>query len=496
MASRNALSRALRGEGEFDLLDPSSAAPVAQAPSQSNPWSWGEWAAKQNPGDYGWRAQGALGPDNLAQYRGALDKAGLWKPEWDSQINDPRYSPQGSYSDAGDPTPAELQMDLSSLAGFTPSYGRTAGYTTREALIGPDGRPLSGTEGLDNQYGSGSWKHGDYASALAAMSPALGGLGTMSTAAGGLGMSQAATGAILGGAQGAVGSGGDWKAALAGAAKGGLAGAGLKELSGSVNADAANADAWMYADGTPAADYAWNQATADALLGSDNVYGGSALDELDPMSGFDVPAGAPSLPSDPAQTSGIPDQTVNMSGSRLPVDTTPPFIPSFPADPADYNPTIPEQTVEVPGSRLPPDPMDDPLWAPNPATYAPLPGNPEVSQTFPEQTVEVPGSRLPPDEGRVFTLPHTLPSPPLGSADLAPLPPEPDLVPPGPTPMGLNPAIPKPANNRWMQQALRGLAQAATPGMMGAASMGGPKKDKLEPELSRMINPNYVPPGR
>jgi len=202
------------------------------------------------------------------------------------------------------------------------------------------------------------------------------------------------------------------------------------------------------------------------------------------------------LPPDPEQTPPpilqlppTPEFTppVQITGQRNPLppdpEQTPPPILQLPPTP-EFTPP-----VQITGSKLPPDPEQAPI-----IPLPPIPDVPGVTpQAFtpPPQTVEVTGQR---DQSPILQLPHDLPHGAIGSGDIVPDPPPIDPAPitdATPTP---NPVQTPPPDYRWMRNALKGLTQMATPGLIGAASISGPKKDKREEEFSRMINPNYVPP--
>ena len=193
------------------------------------------------------------------------------------------------------------------------------------------------------------------------------------------------------------------------------------------------------------------------------------------------------LPPDPSITPILPPSQVGptIEASRFPPDPeqTPPPILQLPPTP-EFTPP-----VQITGSKLPPDPEQAPI-----IPLPPIPDVPGVTpQAFtpPPQTVEVTGQR---DQSPILQLPHDLPHSAIGSGDIVPDPPPIDPAPitdATPTP---NPVQTPAPDYRWMRNALKGLTQMATPGLIGAASISGPKKDKREEEFSRMINPNYVPP--
>ncbi|CAB4120880.1 hypothetical protein UFOVP2_44 [uncultured Caudovirales phage] len=172
-------------------------------PDPNDPWGWNAWAQTQDPGLYG-MAKSAITPDNFGAFKGELQAAGKWNPEWDAFAN--YQAPTGDVGNAGEPGPAA--PDLSSLAGYQVGSARSSGYDRINALFDPSGAQIGG----DVSQASGSMHGKDYATMAAVLGAGYGmGLGFEALGAGaGLG-DTAALGAsqvgALGGAAPEVGAG-------------------------------------------------------------------------------------------------------------------------------------------------------------------------------------------------------------------------------------------------------------------------------------------------
>lgn len=249
------------------------------APPESDPWAWAQWARTQDPGTYN-LGGGALSsdPNFIKTAAPMLKAAGLWNPEWDSWAN---FTPD--YTDSGNGGSFGPAPDFSSLAGYSLQNTRGPENSAFMQLLGPDGQQA----GLEQYEQSGSWKSKDYLEMAAAAAAMFGGGMALNGGFAGLGAG-AGAGAGAEAGIGTLGSIAPGSAALAPIGSTGLGTvggltAGLGEL-GSVGAGlgAAGAAGGGAAGASGGLSGAWNGvnfggAGGNSLMGSLSSMGNSLL---------------------------------------------------------------------------------------------------------------------------------------------------------------------------------------------------------------------------
>lgn len=298
------------------------AAPIAQStpvstpvdnPSQDDPWAWQSWAAKQDPGTYGWNTlNGAFDATS-----GSSQSGPAW---WGADL--------AGYQQGDDPH-AEMtpeQRKMLSDAGYTYQTARGPGYANLWQVVGPDGKVID--KGGFNKTQS---LHGeDYAMFASVAAPAIapyisGAYGSAGLAAGSAG-NAAATGATMGGAIGGMQTG-TLSGAAQGAALGGLGGYASNQLfSGAAvpSGDFQDFSQWQAGDmASP------NLTQLPGIDGMDVNFpkvNDKPLPELQQSGNFQDPAAWQAndqfpkfggVQDYPAQSPAFPEQTVNVSGTKL-----------------------------------------------------------------------------------------------------------------------------------------------------------------------------------
>lgn len=160
----------------------------------ADPYAWAQWAAMQNPGTYQLTAPQAINGDNLAEFKPALQQAGLWNNAWNDYAAQNVINPETGVSSYTGAIP-----DLSALSGYTAEQLRGPGSSAFLSVLGPDGKTL-GNQSF-NQAGS-SMKTGDYLTALSTIAAGMGG----AYALGGAGAFGAGTAAATDAASSGLGS--------------------------------------------------------------------------------------------------------------------------------------------------------------------------------------------------------------------------------------------------------------------------------------------------
>ncbi len=164
------------------------AASSLDEPSQSAAWAWAQWAAQRDPGTYGAAGgQAGLTAENLREWKPALQRAGVWRPEWDDYYAAGTLENDGSEMGGSIWTaPTDRALDLSSLAGYKIGANRGPGHTRFATLYKPDGS-IADQENYQREstglkdYAQAAAFIGGSALGLNAAFGGLGGVGTLGT---------------------------------------------------------------------------------------------------------------------------------------------------------------------------------------------------------------------------------------------------------------------------------------------------------------------------
>lgn len=159
--------------------------------NQSGMMDWLKARQQEDPSTYAWNKSG-INADNIGAYKGQLQQAGLWRPEYEnSQVSNGQAGEGAGWMD-------NPNLDLSALNGYTAGSARGQGYDNINAVFDAQGSPIS--------MGTNSVQHGmhgrDYATMAAVLAGGYGmgaGFGAMGVGAGaGAGAGAAGNGAFLG----------------------------------------------------------------------------------------------------------------------------------------------------------------------------------------------------------------------------------------------------------------------------------------------------------
>lgn len=299
----------------------------ANTPSQDDPWAWLNWAQQREPDIYAW--------DTI---KGVSDPFSAGPSWW-----------AGPTAEGADPhaTMTPEQAQAMADAGYTYRQARGPGYSKLWQVVGPDGKVVD--QGSFNK--TNSLHRADYAMFASVAAPAIapyisGAYGSAGLAAGSAG-NAAATGATMGGAIGGMQTG-TLSGAAQGAALGGLGGYASNQLfSGAAAPSGDFQDFSQWQAGDMASPNLTQLPGIDGMDVNFPKVNDKPLPELQQSGNFQDPAAWQAndqfpkfggVQDYPAQSSAFPEQTVNVSGTKL--------SPTPSVNSSGYVPpmTIPQQT--------------------------------------------------------------------------------------------------------------------------------------------------------